>query len=186
MVWNVPKTLWNNLFEHYFNIQLIIINIWTWLSKLIYIIKVFKIILYFVHFWYVFMLHYLDYLYLSLGFSVAKATLQSQMSVRLSVRLKSKPLSLSESSLSAIMPIYWSLRYLSAIMPISYHAKQPPCPPPTQQLGQLAIIPVSHNYAYWPLYLLAICPAFATSKPFRLVLGHPVQTWKTTATKEIL
>ena len=31
-----------------------------------------------------------------------------------------KPLSLSKSSLSAIMLIYWSLRYLSAIMPITY------------------------------------------------------------------
>ena len=65
-------------------------------------------------------------------FSVVKATLQLQMSVcpsvSLSVSLKSKPLSLSESSLSAVMPIYWSLRYLSAIMPISYHANQPPCP----------------------------------------------------------
>ena len=65
--------------------------------------------------------------------------------VCLSVRLKSKPLSLSESSLSAIMPIYWSLRYLSAIMPISYHANQPPCPPPS------AIMPISdYSYSYQP------------------------------------
>ena len=41
--------------------------------------------------------------------------------------------------------------------------------PPPHQLGQLAIIPVSHNYAYWQLYVSAICPAFATSKPFWLV-----------------
>ena len=38
-------------------------------------------------------------------FSVAKATLQSQMSVRLSVRLSQKPLSLSELLLSTIEPI---------------------------------------------------------------------------------
>ena len=54
-----------------------------------------------------------------------------RLSVRPSVSLSQKLLSLSESSLSAIMPIYWSLRYLSAIMPISYHANQPPCPPST-------------------------------------------------------
>ena len=38
-------------------------------------------------------------------FSVAKATLESQMSVRPSVRLLQKPLSLSELFLSAIEPI---------------------------------------------------------------------------------
>ena len=37
--------------------------------------------------------------------SVTKVTLQSLMFVRLSVCLKSKPLSLSEWSLSALMPI---------------------------------------------------------------------------------
>ena len=43
--------------------------------------------------------------------------------------------------------------------------------PPPQPLCQLAIIPIpiSHHHAYWPLYLLAFCPAFATSKLFRLV-----------------
>ena len=41
-------------------------------------------------------------------------------SVRPSVCLSQKPLSLSKSSLSAIMLLYWSLRYLSAIMPITY------------------------------------------------------------------
>ena len=42
-------------------------------------------------------------------------------------------------------------------MPISRN------PPPS------TIRPIS-NYAYWPLDLSAICPAFATSKPFRLVV----------------
>jgi len=58
-------------------------------------------------------------------------------------------------------------------MPISYHANQPPCPPP-QPLCQLLIIPISisHHHAYWPLFLSAICPAFATSKPLRLVFRN--------------
>ena len=87
-------------------------------------------------------------------------------SVCLSVRLKSKPLSLSESSLSVIMHIYWSLIH------ISHHANQLPCPPPPPQpLCQVAIIhiPIRNHHAYWPLYLSANCPAFVTSKPFRLV-----------------
>ena len=61
-------------------------------------------------------------------FSVVKATLESQMSICQSVRQSvcpsQKPISLSESSIYANMPIYWSLRYLSAIMPISFHANQ--------------------------------------------------------------
>ena len=35
-----------------------------------------------------------------------------------------------------------------------------------------SLIPVSHNYAYWPLHLLFYCPAFATFKPFRLVWAY--------------
>ena len=62
------------------------------------------------------------------AFSVAKSTLQSQMSVNLSVRLSQKPLSLSELLLSAIEPInhraYRSSR-LSTIKPIDHLAYQP-------------------------------------------------------------
>ena len=46
------------------------------------------------------------------NFPVAKATLQWQMSVRLSVHLSQAPLSISESSLSDIKLISWSLRSL--------------------------------------------------------------------------
>ena len=65
------------------------------------------------------------------------------------IRLKSKPLSLSESSQSAIVHIYWSLRYLLAILPIIYHANLPSCTPPQKK----AIMPIS-NYSYqppWPI-----------------------------------
>ena len=59
-------------------------------------------------------------------------------------------------------------------MPISHHSPLP------QPLCQLAIIsiPISHHHAYWPLYQSAICPAFATSKPFRLVfLQNNICLW---------
>ena len=45
------------------------------------------------------------FLFCTIRFSVAKATLQSQMSIRLSVRQSQKPLSLSETLLSTIQPI---------------------------------------------------------------------------------
>ena len=99
-------------------------------------------------------------------FSVTKATLQSQMSVRLSVCLSE----IKTPHPLRIKPICHYAYLLISQIPISHHANQPPCPPP-QPLCQLVIIPIpiSHHHAYWPLYLLAICPAFATSKPFRLV-----------------
>ena len=75
-----------------------------------------------------------------------------------------------------IKPICHYAYLLISQIPISHHANQLSCqtatmPPPTQPLCQLAIIPIpiSHHHAYWPLYLSAICPAFATSKPFWLV-----------------
>ena len=61
-------------------------------------------------------------------FSVAKATLQSQMSVRLSVRLSQKPLSLSELLLSTIEPIdhqAYQPSSLLTIKPIDHQAYQP-------------------------------------------------------------
>ena len=74
-----------------------------------------------------------------------------------------------------IKPICHYAYLLISQIPISHHANQLSCqtatmPPPTQPLCQLAIIPIpiSHHHAYWPIYL-SICPAFATSKPFRLV-----------------
>ena len=64
----------------------------------------------------------------TLTFSVAKATLQSQMSVRLSVWLSPKPLSLSELLLSTIEPIchqaYWPSSPLT-IKPIDHQAHWP-------------------------------------------------------------
>ena len=51
------------------------------------------------------------------------------------------PSSLSESFLSAIMPIHWSLRYLSAIMLISHHANQSSC----HELSYLSAIYVHYQ-----------------------------------------
>ena len=51
------------------------------------------------------------------------------LSVNLYIHLSQKPLSLSESSQSAIISIYWSLRYLLAILPISNYSYQPSWPP---------------------------------------------------------
>ena len=76
-------------------------------------------------------------------FSVAKATLESQMSVCQSVRNKNPSASQNWS--------YWLLS-LSTIKSIDY-------------------------LAYWPLYLSAIWPAFATSKPFCLVSLFPFVWW---------
>ena len=65
---------------------------------------------------------------LALGFSVTKATLESQMSIRQSVRQSQKPLGLSESLLSTIEPInhqaYWPSSLLT-IEPIDYWAYWP-------------------------------------------------------------
>ena len=99
-------------------------------------------------------------------FSVVKATIQLQMSVCQSEIKTPQPLKIKPICHYTYLLI--SQMLLSAIMPISYHPNLPPCPPP---LGYSLIIPIciSHHHAYWPLYLLAICPAFATSKPFRLV-----------------
>ena len=79
-------------------------------------------------------------------YSVAKATLESQMFVCwfvcLSVRPLSKYLSLSESCLSAKS----QPSFQPAIVPISHHATQPPCRPPSQPLS---IITIGHD-AYQP------------------------------------
>ena len=61
---------------------------------------------------------------------------------------KSKPLNLSKSSLSAIMPVYWSLSiyayqpsWQSAIMAISHHA----CLSPLAIISLSAIMAISHS-----------------------------------------
>ena len=59
-------------------------------------------------------LHLSDYIRI---FSVAKATLESQMSVHLYIHLSQKPLSISESSYQAYL--------LSSISPINHRAYQP-------------------------------------------------------------
>ena len=91
-------------------------------------------------------------------FSVAKATLQLQMSACLSV---------------CPSVHYQNPSCLSEVQPISHHANQPSCqsatsPPP---------LSASQNHNYRPSYLSAImpiwpsdlCPAFKTFKPLRLV-----------------
>ena len=133
---------------------------------------------------------------LFLKFSVAKATLESQMSVCPSicpsVRLSQKPLSLSELLQSTIKPIepidhqayrpsnlstiksidhrIYRPSNLSTIEPIDHQAYQPP---------SLSTIKSINHQAYWPSSLLTIKPltikpidlssSFATFKPFGLL-----------------
>ena len=89
----------------------------------------------------------------SIEFSVAKVTLHSQMSVRLSV----SPSEIKTPQPLIIKPICHYAYLLISQIPISHHANQPPCPL-NQPLCQLAIIPnpISHHHAYWLLYLSGI------------------------------
>ena len=130
-------------------------------------------------------------------FSVAKATLQSQMSVCLSVRLKSKPLSLSELLLLTIESMdhqtidhrafrqYWPLSLLT-IKPNDHRAYRPLSLSTIElidhwayrPLSLLIIRPIDHR-AYWPSSLSTIKPidhqaynfwsSFTTFKPFGLL-----------------